>query len=403
MQGLHILIATISLSEIEDDEVWNLIRETLASMLKSDSLNVPLVPNIESERAEVTSLLMTALCRSPLAKSKQSECVEFLNLLLQLLVTIESDSPSEKNANRIRLAVRSILDLLDVLKDVTIPRSKIASLQSTLVEIFETAVCKFGTARSIALRNSDIPDDDGVSTRDLSILVVLTGEIKKLLEKHELSALPFAGCMSRTNIVTSLIELIALDPVVSDAALQNSPTQSSLRLLYAILELTRAADQLMYSGLHRLFLDSKVGKQIQNDHVVPYNSPELHSIWTDGILPLVLLTSGILGNRLKDEMTIFVTAFGTQIETNFTSWSKPQIIMVSQLQELHLLLFLISSLERMHDQKNEGLSETKSILAGNIAQLLSHPRTTTAIVQPAQDQDTVMQMLQEVLEYLREE
>lgn len=397
------MIATISLTEIKDAELWDLVRGTLSIMLKSDSLNIPLVPNIESERGQVTSLLVTALCRSSIAKSKQPECVEILNLFLQLLVSIESDNASEKSEKRARLAIRSILDLLNVLRDLAIPRSMLPSLQGILLEIFDTAVCKYGSMRSLALREHSNADDNVEPIRDLSILVVLTTEIQEFLEKHELSALPFASCMSRTNIVAALIDLTASITTANDNDLERSPAQPALRLLSSMLELTRAADQLMYCGLYRLFLESHLGRQIQHNRVVPYKSPELHSIWTNGILPLILLTSGILGNRLKDELTIFVTAFETQIETNLTCWSKPQIIMVSQLQELHLLLFLISGLERMHDQKNEGLGETREILAGNISQLLSHPRTTTALVQPSEDQDTVMKMLTEVLELLKEE
>ncbi|CAK7892669.1 nucleoporin Nup188p [[Candida] anglica] len=96
----------------------------------------------------------------------------------------------------------------------------------------------------------------------------------------------------------------------------------SLMFIQELSVVDTIAQEFISSGLYVVLTGSIVSGPIQAGNLSVSNSPNTYSIWTNGLLPLVLTSFAKIGPEILPEICIFLRAFGKQVETCIQSWSK---------------------------------------------------------------------------------
>lgn len=367
------------------------------SGLQEDN-TIPVSSDIVRERASTMTFVINALLLSATKLGRDQECLDLLEILAEKLLD-HADISEPQSLTITRAMLQSVCQLVEFLTHITIPQGGQLSLQRTLATIFNVAICRFGADQVAHLQSTQ----DEATVQDLFILVVLGTSIATLLRKWELSTAPFAADMIQSPLVHNLIELFtALDGSLSNALVRHCAS-GALHMLITILDITNSASQLMHSGAIRMLVESRLCLALQRNPLLPHNDSDAHSLWLHGILPLVLGLISRLRVRMKDDTATFLTTYSKQIEANFASWSLPVVITRAQTEEFLLLFMLTEDYNSALGGNDNSFGETKKYLHERIDYLLSHPRTTAALVQPPEDQECVTENLKEALARLAKE
>lgn len=382
---------------ISNVSIWDTIISVLSKMVSQrEDMTIPIAPEIDLGRTSTVSLVIRSLCQTAIKFGRESQCTDLLPGLIQLLSEFISEIQHAQSLMKTRLVLQSFCDVLDVLTKISIPKAKVLPLQRSLSAIFDLAICKFAP---IQARNA-MSKGHTEARRDLNVIIVLGRHIAVLIDKHDLSPTPFAADLIQSNAVDAAIDLFSKssDDLASEL---DGNSNSALQLLSMCLDVSKAADQLMHAGIFRMLLDSKIGLRIQNDVSWLQNSFSAHALWTRSLLPLVLSLIHELGMRIQDEVKIFVTSYARQIEANFSHWIKPNYITLDQTEELLLLLLLVEAVDKMSAQSLSNLPETRVSLSDGLDYLLTHPRTTRALILPPEDQEAVLQNMRDLEQTLQ--
>lgn len=365
----------------------------ILSGLRDDS-SIPILPGIELERTSTIALLINSLQSSAVACERQEECLILLDCLAHQLIS--QMSPTTQAISLTRSMLRSICELLSRVALVSVPKSRLLALQRTLSTIFNLAVCQFGANQLNDFRNSRRED----VVQDLLVMITLGNDLARILQKWDMSRAPFAGDLMQSNLINNLVDMFASSNESNTNSQSSFNATTAMQMLIMILDVTKAANQLMHCGIMRAITESAVCLRLQKSAALSQSDPALYTLWLHGILPLVLNLATCLGGRMKDEIATFVTSYAKQIEANFASWSGPSVITRAQTEEFLLLLFLIGIYDVSQEPSEKGFGETRQYLYERIEYLLSHPRTTTALISPSEDEEPVLDNLKSISKFL---
>ena len=332
-----------------------------------DGVSYPYLLEIFSSRLNLVFFLMYHLSDAKMLVTDGS--VSQFEKIFNLLPTGDSNDP------RLYQQLLKIINLC--LNDFVGDKSKSNFQLIQLVQgILDLVVIKGMRHAAISARNSDF------ST--IEEMIQITMILRKCLRVKGVST-------TFGNLVTLMMEhetdravmsLFSYSLELGDIDDEPSPF-GELSLLYLLewLSVDIMADHFVLNGLIQVLIESPASKIIQREEIGPLSNPRLHSMWTNGILTILLVILQQLGTRIIPEVLAFLQYFQNQIYFALNSWiaerspSSRSIITLSTVTEssqLALLLDIVTELCERDQVRQIPQFPDKAEVAEAIDYLLSH-------------------------------
>lgn len=290
----------------------------------------------------------------------ESKLEDFLSKLLIVLKSkeinyLENIVKSSKSTHY-RPVIRSILIILTLAKPYPM---FLENCSDFLLEFFELSFSK-----GVNLILSDILSSFSVASSQAKQLVVnnMTDKFQDLLlllsiftKIRELKPLPsffkilasslneFGTLKSLMNVYYSSYLLISNDaPLFAEVTLSFI---SEMAMVHAV------ARKMIDNGLFSVFLESPISVAIQQGNIRHELSPRLHSIWSNGLLTIILQLLSEFGPSILSEICLFSSYFSKQIQSTISGWSSDSLcITQAYIQETSQLILLQKMLQKLDYQ-----------------------------------------------------
>ncbi|AMD22409.1 HGR070Wp [Eremothecium sinecaudum] len=269
---------------------------------------------------------------------------------------LENIAHSRKSAYY-RPLLRSVLITLSLVKS---EKHFIESVSNELLGFFEIIFCK-----SVNLILSEILSEiNSTSTcgnnvtvtkitdkiQDLLLLLSLFTSIKKLKPSSNFMQI-LASSLNEMDTLKSILNLyssshlfrINHEPIIADV---------TLTLLCELCSVDEVAEKLIINGLFSVLLESPISIMIQQGRLKPETQPRIHSIWSNGLLSIILQLISQFGPKMLPECCLFVSYFHKQISTAIFSWSDNSLaISAALIQETSQIIMLQKMFSHLDYQK----------------------------------------------------
>lgn len=351
---------------------------------------IPFTKSLVRETLSTASSLIYSLCSS----TDHTDADGLISILDDLTLKLgQSDKVEAQDA---RTITQLICQVLNAISELSLPRSLLPLLQRQVSQTFGQVICIHGPKYIQTLRHSHAAH----AGEQLSILIVVGRLISSLAQKHALPPAPFASELVQSSLLSDLVGFFSSIEDISPESQASSNAYSALQMLLMLHSVTKASTQFMHAGLFRMLLESRLCLTIQSKG--SSGTVDLfQSLWVSSILPLQLCMINSLGVRIKDETEILINAYHKRIQSSISCWTKPHNINSTTTQELVLTLLLTGSYDNMLQAPDEEYATTKSVLADRLDYLITHPKTTSALTSPGDDESQITKDLQTAVEILR--
>ncbi|ORY76366.1 nucleoporin subcomplex protein binding to Pom34-domain-containing protein [Protomyces lactucae-debilis] len=371
--GLHLLLSATIEPRIFDDRHFKLAFAVSQTLLQvRESFDMPMLHGLQVERCVTAGLIIKALAASKM----QGDWLQLLNDAAPLAGNLVPSGTQQLNAMQLAQArpiLQSCCELVTLLAGAPDQSAQPAQLHRVLHSVFQTSVGVFAPA---VLMHPAL--------EDLSLVAALCAAMAILLERYELSRVPFAQELVRSEVLSRAIHVFAATDPEDDVSLQLAC--GTLSILEQILEVCPAAAELVLAaGLLPALLDARVSMTIRAGDVRFGSQARLHRLWSHHILPLSLSLVRELGVRMRSDLSTLVEAYSPQLESCLGLWQEThtkQQLDAETCDELLLSVLLIEALNRMMVTPNGAFAESKTKLVARLEYLTSHPKTTAAMVRP---------------------
>ncbi|KAK6459197.1 nucleoporin [Scheffersomyces xylosifermentans] len=185
--------------------------------------------------------------------------------------------------------------------------------------------------------------------------------------------------------------------------------QLSLMFIQELMVIEIIAERLVAAGLFVVIVESPISSPVRAGSTSVSSGAQYHSIWTNGILPIIITSLTKLGPSVIPEVCLALQLFGKQIETCIDSWAKDSstirissstVAETSQILIIFQLLQSMNVIEYLNDnglatENAEGEIIDMKVLPGLsteskreefvdcINNLLKHPKFLTSRVAPS--------------------
>lgn len=366
----------------------------LQANVKEDS-DVSIFTEVRRIRLELSFFFLYSLTQKTSISDQEIE--ELLRLSIELIVSHDADflqGVSSQRSDVYRPLLRIISNLLSHGK----ANSRISeNLFSELLGFSELVIAKGTTVLLEAIQTGTDSVDIGGRIEDLLLIMSIFKELiatkpcSNFLTKLSTLFVDFNTLKSILNVYSNAHTLkVGNDSVFAEI---------SLTYIIELISVDVIAEQLITTGLFSTLIQSPLSMVIQEGSIFVHVSPKLHNIWTNGLMPIILILLNNFGVRLLPEISTFVNQFSKQFTTTIQSWSQDSVaITIPALQETEQIIVLQKALVGLYREFAQthpgGLSEPVEIIAAidsaesraaldkSLKHLLAHPKYLTSRVVP---------------------
>lgn len=289
---------------------------------------------------------------------------KLLQMLKLLIITFKS---SEINyfekimtslpKNEYRTVIRCVLIVLSLVKD----SKKFVELASDqLLEFFEWAfsrgIClilhKMLTDISNPLKSQREMSMFMIEEKiqDISLLMRLFTVIKSFNPPKNFNNI-LASSLCESGTIQVILNLYSNAHLLQDNS-QNVSGNLALNIISELCTVSEIADQFIRNGLFVTLLESPLSVIIQRGNVRPEDNLVLHDIWSNGLLPVILLLLSIFGRSVLAETCVFLKYFDKQVQFSVASWTNSKLtISTALIRETSQLIMLQKMLEALDYQE----------------------------------------------------
>lgn len=390
--------------------------ELAASFLQINldlGIEAPLFTEVYCERLQLVFYILYSF-----QQKSESLPEKTLFRLLELLAAVfksdelgfVSNIGNSTKKNFYRPVLRSILLVLSF---VTTGTHFVEMESDQLLELFE-----FSFSKGVHLILSEILSDITMSTssgkqvaiynleervQDLFLLLSIFTSIKALKPPDRFNLI-MASSLKEVGTLKVILNLYSSSHLFKI----NGEAVFGPLILTFISELctvSHVADGFIASGLFAVLLESPLSIAIQEGNIRPEQQTSLHSMWTNGILSVILLLLSDFGSKIMPECCLFVSYFDRQIRSAIYRWSDSKLAVSTALirETSQLILFqkIMRTLDyqqfltkssvrnEMSDHHEEveliaGLDTAaeRKALKGILNRLLTHPKYLNSRIVP---------------------
>ncbi|CEP62853.1 Nup188p LALA0_S06e05336g [Lachancea lanzarotensis] len=270
-----------------------------------------------------------------------------------------------------RPLIRIVLIILSLVND---GKLFVESLLDHLIEIFELTL---GKGVNLVLTNLLSEISTAVShgkkpavvnlaekIQDLLLLLSFFTKIKTLKPPDNFMML-LASSLNESGTLKTILNVYSSSHLLN---FEEEPVLCDLSLTFIteMCTVEQVAEKLIANGLFSVILESPVSTLIQQGNVTPEVHPRLHTLWSDGLLTIILQILSKFGKRVLPESCLFVSYFKHQIETAISLWSDPSLsVSMALIKETSQLIMLQSILAALDYQEYLTDSNVKTKVVGD--------------------------------------
>lgn len=371
-----------------------IIMKLLEANIREDKA-IELFSEINRARVELSFFFLYSLTQQ--GSISDDDTQELLRLAVQLVTSHDVDfllALSSQRSDIYRPLLRVISRLLSSVKGSA---KMVETISSELLDFAELVIAKGSTVLLEAVQSDINAPSVGGRIEDLLLIISLF--------KGLVAAKPPSSFTTRlSTLFVDFNTLKSILNVYSNAHLlkvNNEAVFAELTLTYMVelISVDVIAEQLISSGLFSTLIRSPISLTIQEGGIFVQTSPQLHNIWTNGLLQIILILMNKFGARLLPEIGAFVDHFSKQFSTTIQSWSQDSLaISVPALQETEQIIILQRALVTSY--KEFGMSSARPVkesleiiplldtvegrtsLHKSLTHLLAHPKYLTSRVLP---------------------
>ena len=202
-----------------------------------------------------------------------------------------------------------------------------------LLEIFELSFSK-----GVNLILSDVLSSFSVATsqgkkfavtnmadkmQDLLLLLSILSRIKDLNPLPSFNNV-LASSLNEFGTLKSLLNLYYSCYIFKSS---DEPLFAELTLSFIseMVTIDSVAKKMIDNGLFSVFLESPISITIQKGGIRSEIFPRLHSIWSNGLLSIVLQLLSKFGSSILSEVCLFASYFSKQIDSSVNGWSSDSL------------------------------------------------------------------------------
>ncbi|AGO12623.1 AaceriAER284Wp [[Ashbya] aceris (nom. inval.)] len=333
------------------------------------SIESPFFVDIYLERIELCFYVLYSFMKTS-KNVAEKKLVEITSHLMKILTSPEIDFlgniASSRKSAYYRPLLRSILIALSLVNTGT---HFIELISVELLEFFERIFCKgvnlilseilseINTTSSCGNNVSITSVTDKI--QDLLLLLSLFTSIKNL-QPPKSFMLMIATSLNEVDTVKALLNLYSSshlfrvneEPIIADI---------TLIFLCEFCSVDEVAEKLIINGLFSVLLESPISIMIQQGGIKPEIQPRLHSIWSNGLLSIILQLLSQFGAQVLPECCLFVTYFSKQLSSTIFSWSDNSLaISNSIIQDTSQIIMLQKMFSALEYQKYLSNSNAKT-------------------------------------------
>mgnify|MGYP003365428846 CR=1 FL=1 len=391
-------------------------------------------------RVELAFYICMCFSQRPDFKPDKTSLFEIVSYCSRLLVSKEIDISGSLISTDVGSYKPLLRILLITLSMVNAQSSDLTTQYSaTFTDIFSGIICRsinvlFQNIKISALStpNAEIGNSQLVlkQTGDITLILSLLKAFMELdlhesVEKTVAKLAVSSGCFRTLCSVYSISHMIKLhdNEVFADY---------SLMFMFELVSHKKLiARELIRNGLFDVLIDSQISARIQlgNAKAYPLSNSGLQHLWSDRLLPIVLVTLGFFGDSILPQICLFATAFNKQIGSTIQEWFNSDSFICTKLiqetSQIALLAKALNSLDAYNYIRNSvserfdhiavilvpGLdteAERKKLVIA-LKYLISHPKYLSLRIVPSnEDEKRILQsddstkLVEEVLSKLKE-
>ncbi|KAK6205529.1 nucleoporin [Scheffersomyces amazonensis] len=288
----------------KSEQIFEVIKYSL-DLLSSSSMNF--LPSLASSRGYYRSLLKIIYCALSLIQEDSGILIEYLSIFRDLFELIFTKG------------TRTLL--IELQNEVYLSKSSGKNHKSTKL--------------------NDKIDDLMII---LSILKVFVNMKSSLALHNEMALL-----VEENETIKALLNLYSFSHTI-EVNDEHIFAQLSLMFIQELMSFEIIAEKCINSGLFVVLVESSISKIIKNGNLSESNGGQYHALWTNGILPIIIISLSKLGSSILPEICVALQLFSKQIESCIQSWSEDSSSIriststVAETSQIILILELLKSL-----------------------------------------------------------
>lgn len=231
-------------------------------------------------------------------------------------------------------------------------------------------------------------------------MVIIISILKKCLGINGVKGLfpKLASLLSESQCIKSVMSLYSYSKDLLNGNEEQIYGELALTFFLEWMNIDQIADQLIRNGLLDLLMESPISRKIHEGGIKPTTNPKLHTLWVNGILPVLLTLLQKVGSRIVGDILVVVDFFSEQIRFTVSSWRNPSEITISVITETTQIILLVDMLNKLSSspefisEQLDGMVLPREELVGYFDYLISHPRflNATLVATSAEEQELVL-------------
>lgn len=253
-----------------------------------------------------------------------------------------------------RPLIRSVLIILSLVKNGTL---FVESVSDNLLEYFELTfgrgvnliMSSLLSEINIAVSHGKKPAVVNLSDKIQDLFLLLSSFTKiKSLQLPASFEMVLASSLNEVGTIKTVLNLYSSSHLLN---FEEEPVLCELALTFIteLCSINDVAEKLISNGLFSVLLESPISVAIQNGKVVAQTQPRLHTIWSDGLLTIILQLLSKFGKKVLPECCLFVSYFSKQISSSLSSWTDQTLAVsnaiVKETSQLIMLQRLFAALD----------------------------------------------------------
>lgn len=228
---------------------------------------------------------------------------------------------------------------------------------------------------------------------NLQLILSITKVFMKMKASESLKY-EFSSAVESNGTIRSLLNLYSFSHSITVDG-EHIFAQVSLMFIQDLMTMDVLARNFVDNGLLLVLIESLISTPIIEGGISIVTAPHYHRIWTNGILPILLVTLQKLGPLVLPAVCYDLKFFRKQIGTCIESWSRDassiQITtaLVSETSQILLLYKILSAFLETAVSALPGLDteENREEFAECLNNLLKHPKFLSSRVAPSSQEE----------------
>lgn len=242
-------------------------------------------------------------------------------------------------------------------------------------------------------RKDNAATDVNAQLDSLQLILSITKVFMKMKASESLKY-EFSSAIESNSTIRSLLNLYSFSHSITVDG-EHIFAQLSLMFIQDLMSMDALARSFVDNGLLLVLIESLISKPIIEGGITIMTAPHYHRIWTNGILPILLVTLQKLGPLALPAVCYNLKFFSKQIETCTESWSRDAssirvtTALVSETSQILLLYKMLTALLESAVASLPGLDteENREEFVECLNNLLKHPKFLSSRVAPSSQEE----------------